>query len=459
MRLKAFKAYDIRGVYGQDISEALAYKIGRCLPTVLDAGIFGVGRDARLSSRALSEALTRGLLEAGASVEHLGLCTTPMTYFFNAINHDPAKPRIATVMVTASHNPPEYNGFKVSKPGALPCGYDQGLREVERMILADAIPPAAPHGGDEHHAWDKKRYVDWMRQRKPDLSGLRFAVDCSDGATGILAADLFGEAEAVLNATPNGAFPHHGPDPLQAENRARLAQAVRDGGLDLGVMFDGDGDRVVFVDASGAFVPPDALLPLLAEDLRALSPEAEPVVVHDVRTSRGTIEALRERGFEPCMVKVGAAFAKTALREAGGLCGGEVAGHYYFRAFHWNDSGILAALRVLGIAARAKHAGKTLADLLKPITGRYVSSGEINLPGVEDRPAAVARVEAAVRALMGPPEQAIDYDGVRLDWADAWLGARPSNTEPVLRLAAEARDAATLERLLAVAKEAARAHA
>ena len=223
---------------------------------------------------------------------------------------------------------------------------------------------------------------------------------------------------------------------------------------EVGLIFDGDGDRVCFVDAEGTFIPPDAFIPLIAEELRARCPDASNVVVHDVRTSRGVIEALRERGFEPRMVKVGAAFAKTALRESNGLCGGEVAGHYYFRDFHWSDSGIYAALIILGVLARAKREGRTLHDLIDPIIGRYVSSGEVNIPDVADRPAAVARVEAAVTALMGPHERRIDYDGVRLDWADAWLGVRPSNTEPLLRIAAEAKTQPALDRLLAAARSA-----
>lgn len=453
MTLKAFKAYDIRGVYGQDITEDLACKVGRCLPATLACRDFFVGRDARLSSPALAEALIRGLREAGADVTDLGLCTTPMTYFMNAKSEGAS----ASVMVTASHNPPEYNGLKVSKPDARPCGYDQGLREVEAMIVENRIPPPAARAGTLRDAGQAchAEYLAWLRARTPDLAGLRFAVDCSNGATGVFARDLFGAADRLLNAEPDGTFPNHGPDPLQPANRARLAECVRANGLDLGVLFDGDGDRVAFVDATGAFIPPDALLPAFAEALRPQCPDAAPVVVHDVRTSRGVIETLRERGFVPHMVKVGAAFAKTALRDLNGICGGEVAGHYYFRAFHWNDSGLLAALLALGVFALAKRNGLAAADLLAPITGRYVASGEINIPGVDDRPAAVARVEAAVTALMGPPQTRIDYDGIRLDWPDAWLGARPSNTEPVLRLAAEAKGRPTLERLLAAAKAAA----
>ena len=447
--MKAFKAYDIRGVYGQNLTDELAYRIGRCLPSVLRAKRVVVGRDVRASSPALAEVLIRGLLEAGADVDDMGRCTTPMCYFANAEGgYD------ASVMVTASHNPPEYNGFKVCRSDARPCGYEQGLREVEALLEGGALPPPAAFPGTRRERAFTEAYVAWMAARKPDFSGLDFSVDFSDGATGLIGKALLPEAREALNAGCSGRFACHGPDPLKEANRAQLRRSVQAHRADVGLLFDGDGDRVCFVDAEGAFIPPDAFIPLIAEELRARCPDASNAVVHDVRTSRGVIEALRERGFEPHMVKVGAAFAKTALRDLNGLCGGEVAGHYYFRDFHWSDSGLYAALIVLGVLARAKREGRTLRDLIGPIVGRYVSSGEVNIPDVADRPAAVARVEAAVTALMGPPERRIDYDGVRLDWAEAWLGVRPSNTEPLLRIAAEAKTQPALDRLLAAARSA-----
>lgn len=443
--MNAFKAYDIRGVYGADVTPELAYQVGRCLPALLGAKSVLVGRDARTSSPALRDALVRGLAEAGADVDDLGLATTPMVYFFTA-----ERGYGASVMVTASHNPPEYNGLKVSKAEARPCGYDLGLKTVEAWIEAGTLPPKAERPGTVRELDVLGDYVAWLRARLPDLTGLRFAVDCSDGAAGILAKALFGPDALYLNAEPDGAFPHHGPNPLEPANRESLVRAVREGGLDFGLMFDGDADRVAFIDDRGAFVPPDAMIPLYA---RLLGRPGE-VVVHDVRTSRGVIETLREDGFEPLMVKVGAAFAKTALRERGGICGGEVAGHYYYRDFHWCDSGELAAVFALALVAEAKRAGRALSDLLAPITGRYCASGEVNVRGVEDRSAAIARVEAAVVAHLGTPERRIDFDGVRLDWAEAWFGVRASNTEPILRLAGEARTPAALEALIAAAKKA-----
>lgn len=441
--MKAFKAYDIRGVFGTDITPLLAYQVGRCLPKLLEAGHVLVGRDARLSSPELRAALIRGLTEAGADVDDMGLATTPMVYFFTA-----EKGYDASVMITASHNPAEYNGLKISKAEARPCGYELGLKTVEAWIESDALPPAAERPGKVTQVDYLEEYVSWLKRRLPDLAGLRFAVDCSDGAAGILAKKLFGEGAIYLNATPDGTFPHHGPNPLEPENRTDLITAVKENALDLGLLFDGDADRVAFIDNAGEFVSPDAMIPLYAR----LLGETGDVVVHDVRTSRGVMETLAEDGFEPLMVKVGAAFAKTAMRERAGICGGEVAGHYYFRDFHWCDSGELAACLALGIAAQAKRTGTTLAQLLEPITARYFSSGEVNIHNVPDRAAAIAAVEAALLKTFGEPEKRIDFDGVRLDWSDKWFGFRGSNTEPLLRLAGEAKTPEVLDSLLETAK-------
>lgn len=446
--MKAFKAYDIRGIYGEDITCDLAYQVGRCLPTLLDTQDILVGRDMRLSSNDLSEALITGICEAGANAWDLGLATTPMVYFFTAEGaHNTTFG--GSVMVTASHNPKEYNGLKVSKAGARPCGYHLGLSDIEAQIESGNLPPKQ-HPGTRHNLPLCKAYVAWLKAHTPPFDNLHFAVDCSDGAAGILARDLFGPHAIYLNETPDGAFPHHGPNPLEPANREALRQTVLENHLDFGILFDGDADRVAFIDNLGNFVPPDAMIPLFARRLG----QCGDVVVHDVRTSRGVIETLREDGFSPLMVKVGAAFAKTALRQQNGICGGEVAGHYYFRNFHWCDSGEFAACQALGILSEAKLYGQTLADLLAPITSRYYASGEVNLHHIGNRPAAIQAVEAALLEKWGAPAQRIDFDGVRLDWPNAWFGVRASNTEPILRLAGEAKTREHLAEMLAIASRA-----
>ena len=307
----------------------------------------------------------------------------------------------------------------------------------------------------------KKRYLDWMRAKLPNMDGLAFAVDCSNGMASLLVRDLFPEA-VVINDTLDGTFPNHSPNPLKAEAREQVAACVRDKMLDCGVIFDGDADRAMFVDENGAFVQPDYLIPVVAEATRrAGAPAARdrkthtvvaqvpaekgespaeqdkrPIVLHDVRTSRGAIETLREKGFTPVMVPVGHAFAKPKMRELNALCGGELAGHYYFGEFFGCDSGVLAALRILGEVAAAKARGETFSALMRPIVSRYANSGERNFK-VEDKDAAIARVLAAARAF-GAETGRSEIDGVRLEFADGWISVRKSNTEPYLRLLVEA---------------------
>ena len=287
------------------------------------------------------------------------------------------------------------------------------------------------------------RYLSWMRARLPDLGGLAVGIDCSNGMAGLLVPSLFPAAQ-VINDVPDGRFPCHSPNPLKAEAREQIAALVRDRGLDCGVIFDGDADRAMFVDETGAFVQPDYLIPVVAQATRAFvrPPAARPVVLHDVRTSRGAIETLREQGFEPVMVPVGHAFAKPKMRLLGALCGGELAGHYYFGEFFGCDSGILAAMRILGAVAAAKARGETFSALMRPIVSRYANSGELNFR-VADKDAAIARVLATARAF-GAETGRSEMDGVRLEFADGWVNVRKSNTEPYLRLLVERRTAAGL---------------
>jgi len=422
-----FKAYDMRGTFGKDFDLATVRRVGEALPQVVGGRRWLVGRDCRVTSQDVRDALVAGLQAAGAEVTDLGPATTPMVYFATAQGDFDG-----SVQITASHNPPSDNGLKVSRRGALPVGYSSGLAEVERLAAAskgvktsDGIKDVKDLKGF------KEQYVKWLRDHAGgSFEGLRFAVDCSDGMAGILAHDLFGPDAVYLNDVPDGRFPHHSPNPLLAEAREQVSAIVREKGLDCGVIFDGDADRCMFVDETGAFIQPDYLIPVLA----ATYPERG-TVIHDVRTSRAAIEALRADGFTPVMGKVGHAFAKVLLRETGAVCGGELAGHYYFRDFVHCDSGELAALRLLGAFARAKASGKTISECLAPITRKYANSGEMNFT-VDDKSAAIARVLEAAKGL-GEETGRSDIDGYRLEYAEGWVSVRQSNTEPLLRLLAE----------------------
>lgn len=427
-----FKAYDMRGTFGADFDLDTVYKVGLALPQVVKGKRWLVGRDCRTTSDAVHDALVKGLSKAGAEVFDLGLCTTPMVYYFTA-----ADGFDGSVMITASHNPPTDNGLKVSKATALPVGYANGLNAVEKLV--GELPSTT--GGQQpmiHELSDAlSRYVAWQKARCGDFANLTFAVDCSNGMASILAKDLFPGA-VLLNDTSDGTFPAHSPNPLKAEAREQIARVVREKGLDCGVIFDGDADRAMFVDERGEFVQPDYLIPIVAratmgsKELR----KGEAKIIHDVRTSRGAIETLREDGFEPVMVPVGHAFAKPILREVGALCGGELAGHYYFSEFFGCDSGVLAATRILSEIAKAKAAGRTFSEMMKPIVSRYANSGELNFK-VEDKESAIARVLAVAKTL-GEETGRSEMDGYRLEYRDGWISIRKSNTEPYLRLLVEA---------------------
>ncbi len=453
-----FKAYDMRGKFGVDFNLDTVYKVGKFLPQVVNGSSDKklrvlVGRDARTTSCAIRDALVAGLVKSGAEVTDMGLTTTPMVYFFTA-----REDFDLSVQITASHNPPSDNGLKVSKQTALPVGYASGLSEVEKLVNSDTgdkyLPPVHVNDTMEVDEIRLTAYCDWMNQLNVDLSDLSFAVDCSDGMASILAYRIFGANAIYLNDKIDGTFPHHSPNPLLAETREQLVNTVRENRLDCGIIFDGDADRVMFVDENGTFIQPDFLIPILAstfdknsqcylpsqpaDSKNAALPrdgDARFVVVHDVRTSRAVIEALAAMGAEPVIGKVGHAFAKVLLRETGAVCGGELAGHYYFRDFYGCDSAALAALRILHAFASAKKKGIKISKFMQPIMGKYANSGEVNFT-VEDKEVAIERVLAKA-ATLAKEVSRTEIDGVRLEFAEGWISIRQSNTEPLLRLLIE----------------------
>lgn len=429
----AFKAYDIRGVFGRDFDADTVYRIGRVLPSLLEATCVLVGRDDRTSSPVIHEALCRGVTEAGADVDDMGLSTTPMTYYFTG-----SRGYAAAVMITASHNPPHHNGLKISRKGALPVGGDSGLRDLEARIAAPLPPPAAVPG--RVRPIDvRPDYLAFLRRNLPDLSGLNIGLDASNGMAALLVRDLFGDAPRYLHETIDGTFPNHSPNPLEEAATLDLRNLVARERLDLGVIFDGDADRVMFVDERGRFVRPDLLIAPLAQYYLRREPGA--AVLCDIRTSRGVTEAIARMGGVPHLWKVGHAFAKVRLRELNAIVGGELAGHYYFRDFHCCDAAILCAEIVLGVVADAKRHGKSFSSLLADIDV-YANSGERNY--------VVSRKTEAMEALRqwvargAAPTAVLDFDGYRFEWPDGWFNVRPSNTEPYLRLICEARNSGVL---------------
>jgi len=442
--MNAFKAYDIRGIYNKDFNKEDAYKIGRFLISTFHPKTVLIGRDIRNSSDEIFEALSRGITEAGADVADAGLCTTPMIYYLTAKqNYD------LSVMITASHNSAEYNGMKVSGPKATPIGYDDGLHLIEEKMQMDEAFTVHPKPGCIKKVDFREDYLDFQKKYQPKLDGLKLAVDCSNGMAGFFIRDLLGDAPYYINENPDGNFPGHNPNPLVAENVVQLQDTVKKHDCDLGLIFDGDADRVMFVDEKGQFISPDLIIALLGHYFLE-GKEKGQKVLQDIRTSKAVGEYLQQFGAEMHTWRVGRAYAAKKLREISGLYGGELAGHYYFSDFYDSDSGILAALIVLGIVKKFKEKGKSLSSLIQKI-GTYINSGEINFK-IEHK----ADAMKAVKKHFEQSEEVLvfmDFDGYRMEFKDWWLNIRPSNTEPYLRFLAEAKDAALLEEKVSKVRE------
>ncbi|MGI6497110.1 MAG: phosphomannomutase/phosphoglucomutase [Kiritimatiellia bacterium] len=424
-----FKAYDIRGEFGTEVTPDLVYRIGRCLTRVVPAGRAVVGRDARVSSPVLRDALVEGLLESGCAVDDMGLASTPMVYFATA-----RKGYDLSVQITASHNPANCNGLKISRAGAFPVGGDSGLAELERLVRAGTLPSPAARPAGLSQVDFRPDFLAFLRGWLPDLSGLKIVVDCSDGMGSLTARDLFADADATFLAdTPDGTFPSHPPNPFEAAGRAPAVETVRRIGADVAILFDGDADRMMVLDERGDFVRPDLMIAVMAQRFLRESPGA--TILQDIRTSRGVTEAIEEVGAVSAIWKVGHANAKRKMRELGAVFGGELAGHYYFRDFFWCDSGELAALVALGEIAAAHRRGVPLSALVKPFD-RYANSGELNYT-VSDKDAAIEAVRRDALSC-GAPLRTLDFDGYRIEFAGWWISVRQSNTEPYVRLLLEA---------------------
>ena len=349
----------------------------------------------------------------------------------------------ASIQITASHNPAEYNGMKVSTTGAQAVGYDAGLGQIKKWI-DDGVPtPAAEVKGKVYQKEILADYIDFMRKFSKDLSSLTIAMDLSNGMANLFAKDIFGEGDNVhyLFDTMDGRFPNHEPNPLIPKNVEPLQALVKETGADVGVIYDGDADRVMFVDEKGIFISPDLMIALMGRyfvDERGLTG----IVLQDIRSSKAVGEYLEPKGCKMQTWKVGRAFAAAKLREIDGVWGGELAGHYYFRDFFYSDSGLLASMIVLGIVVGLKKEGKTLSEAIAGIV-RYKNSGEINFR-IEDKKGAMDAVREYFTSVE-TPTASMDFDGYRVEFPEWWFNIRPSNTEPYLRFICEATSDALLE--------------
>ena len=439
----AFKQYDFRGVFGEDFTLEDIYRFGFFLPKLLSTKKVLVGRDMRLSTPVMFENLTRGITDAGADVYDMGLTTTPMVYYFTAKHHFDA-----SVMITASHNPKEYNGLKVSRRDALPVGLDTGLGELQRMMQNEKVVPAAMKGKVVDYPV-KQEYLDFQRNYHYDFANLKIVMDCSNGMASILVKDIFGQQPMYMYDELDGTFPHHEANPLEPQNVIDLQQRVMQEKADIGVIFDGDADRVMFVDEKGQFIPPDLMIAVLGHYFIE-EKDVKGKVIVDIRTSKSVTECIEKMGREVYIWRVGRAFAALKLREIDGAFGGEFAGHYYFRDFFYSDSAMIAAQVILHVVSEMKKKGGSVSQMISQIA-TYRNTGEINFR-IEDKKAAIE----ALRTHFCAQEQYtkfMDFDGYRIEFKDWWFNVRPSNTEPYLRLLMEAKTQELLDEKLAEAKK------
>ena len=437
----AFHAYDIRGIYNVDFDKNTVFKVGYFLPELLGADKVLVGRDCRVSSDEIHDSLIDGITSAGADVYDIGLSSTPMVYFGTANCGFKA-----SVQITASHNPREYNGLKVSRENALPVGLETGLGQIRDWIDEGRPTEVAAKKGVVHKLDIKDDYMKFLSKYKGDFSGLKIAMDLSNGMACLFAHEIFGDSVSYIYDTLDGTFPNHEPNPLIHDNVVALENLVKEKGSDVGVIYDGDADRVMFVDDKGKFFAPDLIIAL--RGLYFVGERGEKgIVLQDIRSSKAVAEYLAPMGISVHTWKVGRANAALKLREIDGLWGGELAGHYYFKDFFYSDSGMLASLLVLRVVASLKKKGITISQAIASIE-HYRNSGEINYR-IEDKKGAMDAIREYF-ASQETPTAVMDFDGYREEFPKWWFNIRPSNTEPYLRFICEAQSQELLKEKIAI---------
>ncbi|HEY5693023.1 MAG TPA: phosphomannomutase/phosphoglucomutase [Gaiellaceae bacterium] len=432
---KVFKAYDVRGIYPDELDEEGAEAIGRAYVEQFEPRRMAVGRDMRTSSPAMQEAVMRGAAAAGADVLDLGLVGTEMVYF--AVSSLGLE---GGAMVTASHNPKEYTGMKLVRRGALPVGGESGLLDVrDRALAGDGAASPSEEGRIEpHDIWPA--YVDRVLSfvDVAAIEPLRVVIDAANGMAGAMLPPVLERLPVDTVRCyfePDGSFPNHEPNPLLPENREFVVRKTLEEGADLGVAFDGDADRCFFVDDTGEFVPGDFVTALFAESVLEKEPGAK--VIYDVRASRAVPDTIERAGGVPLVNRVGHAFIKARMRKDDATFAGEVSGHYYFRDFSQADSGVVPFLLMLELISKR---GRRLSEILEPLRSRYFITGELNTP-VPD--VALKLQELKERYADG---RVSHLDGISVDFDDWHFNVRPSNTEPLLRLNLEATSEELMER-------------
>ena len=436
--LDSFKAYDIRGRIPDEINDDLAYDIGRAFAAFVKPKKVAVGYDIRLSSPQLAKALKRGLMDVGVDVLDIGLWGTEGSYFATA-----SEKLDGGIMVTASHNPPDYNGMKFVREEARPISADTGLMDMRRLIETGKLPAKAAKPGSERPLDIRGKYLEHLLSyvQGARLKKLKVVVNPGNGGAGLIIDALEPKLPfefVKVNTKPDGSFPNGVPNPMLEENRAATADVVRRSRADVGLAWDGDYDRCFFFDETGQFIEGYYLVGLLAETFLKQEPGAR--IVHDPRLTWNTLDIVRRHGGTPVLCKSGHAFIKQKMREVDAVYGGEMSAHHYFRKFTYCDSGMIPWLLVLAVICER---GAPLSALVGERMRLFPASGEINRRLATDAKSILARVRSHYEG----EAQSIDLtDGLSMEFGTWRFNLRGSNTEPLVRLNVEARGSAELMR-------------
>jgi len=427
-----FKAYDIRGIYPTDLDEEVAYNIGRAFVTFLKTDKVIVGHDMRLSGPAVFDAVTRGITDQGADVYQIGLVSTDQYYFACT------KLGFPGMMVTASHNPKAYNGFKMVRKMPYLLSGDEGIQDLRKLVEAGVFPEASRKGTFISKDF-KQEFVQSVLSLidVTKIKPLKVVADPRNGTVGPILQEIYSHLPVNLiglNLEPDGNLPCGGLDPLQPENRAELQQRVKAEGADIGFAFDGDGDRFFAIDNRGAFISGDFLTAILAKYLLEKKPGAK--IIHDVRASWAVADLVTEMGGTSMVERVGHAFIKTRMARDNVLFAGEVSGHYYFQDFNYADSGIIPSLLLLELLSTK---GGKISDLLQALEAKYFISGEINTKVADP----LAKIEELKKIYQAGEIETLD--GASISFPTWHFNVRPSNTEPLLRLNLEAKTQKEME--------------
>lgn len=420
--MEIFKAYDVRGIYPDDLNEEFAHKIARALVKFLNCKKVIVGRDMRMSSPSLHDSVVKGLAEQGADVIDIGLCSSPMMNFASAIiKADGA------MMITASHNPKEYNGFKFFRDHSIPISEVSGLKDIEKLANKENFEDAAEKGKvSQKDIMDD--YIKHVKKFAEKIKGLKIVIDSGNGMSGLTVPKVLeGFGIELIHMYPelDGSFPNHECNPMKEENTSELQKKVVEEKADVGISFDGDADRVVFIDENGKRISSDIITALIAIQFLKKGKEK---ILYDLRSSKAVKETIEENGGEAIMCKVGHSFIKQQLRDENAIFAGELSGHYYFKDNFFTDSGVIALIMILNLLSAQE---KKLSEIVKPIK-KYFATGETNME-VEEKDAVLEKIKKKYS-----DANVFELDGVSVEYNEWWFNVRKSNTEPLLRLNLEA---------------------